>query len=376
MNNNKVKILAYYLPQFHEIKENNEWWGKGFTEWENVKKAVPLFEGHLQPRVPLDDNYYDLSNVDVMRWQAETANKNGLYGFCFYHYWFSDKPLLEKPLENYLKAVDIKFPFCFCWANESWTNGWAKPECSIIMEQKYGVKRDWKKHFDYLLPFFKDNRYIKENSAPLIVIYRPYLYDNMIEMLEYWKQLAVYNGFSGLKFASQRFEEPEKFPEIYDYLDYHIYYEPIKTNQNKRNGKKDFRSRIHDFILNKFNIDISIRQAITGPVKFDYDEIWNNILKREYNTKTIAGAFVNWDNTPRHSRRGSAFVNVSPDKFGLYMKKQIKNVWENYNNKYLFLFAWNEWGEGGILEPDKENKYEYLYALRSAVEYFDSEDNL
>lgn len=365
--NNKVKILAYYLPQFHEIPENNKWWGEGFTEWVNVKKAQPLFEGHQQPKIPMNQNYYDLSDVDVMRWQANIARENGLYGFCFYHYWFSERPLLEKPLENYLMAEDIELPYCFCWANESWTNGWAKAESSVIMEQKYGDKKEWNTHFDYLLKYFKDPRYIKEDNCPLLVIYRPYLYPRMTDMLDYWKKLAKENGFDGIKIASQRFEEPEKYKNIYEYLDYHISYEPKHVkNTNKKPGLwKKIRSLGHDLILKVFNKDISIHQAATGPVKFDYDEMWQNILNRKAtDSKDIAGAFVNWDNTPRHSRRGSVYINVTPEKFEKYMGMQLENVNKNYDTDYLFLFAWNEWGEGGVMEPDENDGDAYLKALR------------
>lgn len=366
------KILAFYLPQFHEIAENNHWWGKGFTEWVNVKKAQRLFAGHEQPRIPRHKDYYDLSDVEVMRRQAKTAKKSGLHGFCFYHYWFSERPLLETPLINYLEAPDINFPYCFCWANESWTNGWAKAEASIIMKQKYGDEGEWKRHFEFLLPFFKDRRYIKEDNKPLVVIYRPYLCRCMIKMLKCWEELAVAQGFSGLKVASQRFENPEEDQAMYDYFDYHIEYQPgIARNQIK--GKKNIlqiaREWLHNIILDRFNKDISFCQKVTGPVKIDYDSVWQNIIESvPYSEKAIAGAFVNWDNTPRHGRRGSVFTGVTADKFRHYMSLQIKHMHETYQNNYIFLFAWNEWGEGGYMEPDEKNGNAFLEALRKAVD--------
>ena len=150
---NKVKLIAFYLPQFHEIPENNEMWGKGFTEWVNVKKARPLFDGHYQPVEPLYDNYYDLENVDIMRWQVELAKKYGLYGFCFYHYWYNGHKLLYKPIENYLDKKEIDFPFCLCWANHDWTMAWANQSDNILYSQDYTKKRDWISHFEYLLNF-------------------------------------------------------------------------------------------------------------------------------------------------------------------------------------------------------------------------------
>ena len=159
-----MKIIAFYLPQFHEIPENNEWWGKGFTEWVNVKKAQKLFDGHNQPREPLNDNYYDLKDNSVMDWQISIAKKYGVYGFCFYHYWFNGHLLLQKPVEAFLSNKKQDMPFCICWANEHWTNAWVSKANKVLIEQEYGKEEDWKEHFDYLLPFFKDDRYIKNNG--------------------------------------------------------------------------------------------------------------------------------------------------------------------------------------------------------------------
>ena len=192
-----MKIITFYLPQFHEIPENNEWWGKGFTEWVNVKKAQPLYEGHEQPRVPLNENYYNLLDPNVQVWQAKIAKEYGVYGFCYYHYWFNGKLLLEKPMENMLKNRDIDIPFCVCWANEPWTRAWVG-ETKVLIPQLYGEKREWKEHFDYLLPFFKDSRYICDDGKPLVVIYRPEVIECLNEMLDYWNELAIQEGFEGV----------------------------------------------------------------------------------------------------------------------------------------------------------------------------------
>lgn len=366
------KIIALYLPQFHEIPENNKWWGEGFTEWVNVKKAMPLFEGHDQPKIPLDCNYYDLSEIDVMKWQTKIAKDNGIYGFCFYHYWFYEKPLLEKPIINFLNDKSINFPFCICWANESWTNGWAKEDSSIIMEQKYGEKEEWKKHFEFLLPFFKDERYIKENNKPLVVVYRPYLFKRMSEMMDYWEELAKDNGLSGVVFASQKYENRDNNRMLYDRLDYHIEYQPDQSWIEKKSAIKTIKQTLHDVVYKFLNKDISVSQKIKGPKKIFYDNMWDAIIKHHPNDiKAIAGGFVNWDNTPRHNRRGSVYVGSTPEKFGSFMYKQFIHIDKEYKNDYLFLFAWNEWGEGGYLEPDEKNGYQYLEAIKKSLEEYD-----
>ena len=195
-----MKTIAIYLPQFHEVEENNQWWGKGFTDWITVKNAQPLCAGHRQPRVPLGQNYYDLSNHDVMQWQAKLAKRYHISGFCFYHYWFKDgRKILEKPAENLLEWMDIDMPFCFSWANQTWARTWTNIQNSnawtgsdyeksdeeegILLRQSYGGKKEWKEHFEYLLPFFKDDRYIQYDKKPIFLIYKPeYMYclDNMM----------------------------------------------------------------------------------------------------------------------------------------------------------------------------------------------------
>ena len=197
-----MKVIAFYLPQFHDIPENDKWWGKGFTEWTNVKKARPLFDGHRQPRTPLNDNYYCLLDDDVKVWQAKIAKEHGIYGFCYYHYWFLGKKLLEKPMEQMLANPKIDIPFCICWANDAWTKAWVG-ETKTIMEQKYGGEDDWKEHFNYLLSFFKDHRYIKEDNKPLVVIYRPEIIECLNDMLKCWDRLARDVGFDGLVYAYQ-----------------------------------------------------------------------------------------------------------------------------------------------------------------------------
>jgi lipopolysaccharide biosynthesis protein len=211
-----MKIIAFYLPQFHEIPENNAWWGEGFTEWTNVKKAQPLYRGHYQPRIPLGQNYYDLCRIETLVWQTNIARNYGISGFCFYHYWFNGKLLLEKPIELYLNHSECELPFCLCWANESWTNGWVSENNDVIMPQTYGGESEWESHFLYLLKYFKDPRYITKDGKPLLVIYKPQEITNLPLMLDYYQKRALEHGFEGIHFAYQhisyhRTDDPECF---------------------------------------------------------------------------------------------------------------------------------------------------------------------
>lgn len=372
-----MKIIAFYLPQFHNIPENNEWWGDGFTEWVNVKKAVPLYEGHEQPRIPLDDNYYNLLDDNVKVWQSKLAKKYGIYGFCYYHYWFNGKLLLEKPMEQMLANKEIDLPFCISWANEAWTKAWVNEETKVLIPQKYGVKKEWKEHFEYLVPFFKDDRYIKENNKPLFIIYRPEVISCLNPMLKYWKQLAIVHGFDGIEFAYQSlaFEELEDRDDRY--FKYEIEFQPTYARNDLTVSKyshiKKFRKRVARLVERKSGIDLlrfgwSALSKMAKSNIISYDDAWNAILKRvPDSTKSVPGAFVGWDNSPRHGNRARIFVGDTPEKFKNYMSKQIKRAKRIYHKDMIFLYAWNEWAEGGYLEPDTRNGYKYLEAIRDAL---------
>lgn len=376
-----MRIITYYLPQFHNIPENDEWWGDGFTEWVNVKAAKPLFEGHRQPKVPLNENYYNLLDDDVKVWQAKIAKEHGVYGFCYYHYWFSGKMLLEKPMEQMLqnKAVDI--PFCISWANETWTKAWVNDEKKILILQKYGEKDEWKQHFDYLLPFFKDDRYIKENNKPLFIIYRPEVIECLNEMLDYWNQLAIENGFDGMCFAYQTINMDITNGSDTSRFDYDIEFQPsyARFDMSNRKGKlaalKKIRRNVAKWFEKKFGIDLL---RYTSPMTarkllhangIDYSEAWEAILARKpISNKCIPGAFAAWDNTPRHKERGWVYTNNTPEIFEKYLEKQIIRAKEVYHKDMIFMYAWNEWAEGGYLEPDEEHGYAYLDAIKTALE--------
>lgn len=370
----KLKIIAFYLPQFHSIEENDKWWGKGFTEWTNVKKAVPLYPGHDQPRIPLNDNYYNLLNDDTKIWQANLAKKYGVYGFCYYHYWFKGKKLLEKPAEQMLKNKSIDLPFCFCWANENWSRNWDGGNREIIVEQEYGEKKDWEEHFQYLLTFFKDSRYITVNGKPLLVIYKPDLINSIYEMVSYFKKRIVEEGFPGICLA---FQFPTYYMDVFyrdDIFDYMIEFEPVFSRNNivRHSSKKIeiVRKFFGEKMITKYrNSKNQLKHTFAKPhhlSMFFYDEAWEKILNQKWNNKLLPGTFVDWDNTPRN-KHGVVYSGFTIEKFEDNIKKLVKRAYQE-NKPILFINAWNEWGEGAYLEPDERYGYRKLEAIRSALD--------
>lgn len=369
----KLKIIAFYLPQFHSIKENDKWWGKGFTEWTNVKKAVPLYPGHDQPRIPLNDNYYNLLDDDTKIWQANLAKKYGVYGFCYYHYWFKGKKLLEKPAEQMLKNKSIDLPFCFCWANENWSRNWDGGNREIIVKQDYGEKKDWEEHFQYLLTFFKDSRYITVNGKPLLVIYKPDLINSIYEMVSYFKKRIVEEGFPGICLA---FQFPTYYMDVFyrdDIFDYMIEFEPVFSRNNivRHSSKKIeiVRKFFGEKTITKYrNSKNQLKHTFAKPhhlSMFFYDEAWEKILNQKWNNKLLPGTFVDWDNTPRN-KHGVVYSGFTIEKFEDNIKKLVKRAYQE-NKQMLFINAWNEWGEGAYLEPDERYGYRKLEAIRSAL---------
>lgn len=363
----KPKTITFYLPQFHTIPENDEWWGDGFTDWISTKNAKPLFPGHYQPKLPAHDYYYNLLDKKAMSWQAQLAKKAGIYGFCIYHYWFGDdKQLLEKPAENLLKWQDIDINYCFSWANESWVCSWSnlmgnawvntgegkrnKNHRGMLVEQKYGDKKEWKKHFEYLLPFFKDERYIKKDKRPVFIIYNPKQIQCIKEMIEYWNALAVGQGIPGIYFIGTNCPDWKK-----NKMNAGLLYEPAFTlRENERYIASRARKR-REF-WRKVNILI--------PYIYSYDKVWNRILSRQIRKGMYLGGFVNYDDSPRRGRNGSVVQRMSPRKFGKYFSQLYEKAWKR-GDDYLFLTAWNEWGEGAYLEPDSKYGIRCLQEIRN-----------
>lgn len=371
-----MKIIPLYLPQFHTIPENDEWWGKGFTEWTNVKGAKPLFEGHNQPRVPLNENYYDLSDVETLKWQCKIAKEHGIYGFCMYHYWFNGKLLLEKPMEMLLAHPEIDIKYCISWANHDWTDGWKASDRAprILIAHDFNNEKDWINHFNYMLPFFKDKRYMCEDNKPIMVIYVPNLIRKLGKMLALWTQMAKEAGFEGLTYIYQ--SASSSFDNSWDHslFKYGVEMQPGYANMFFEKGAKGIFPKLMKY-SREIKRMLGIKRSLLIECKknnitiCDYDKTWERVLQlRPRNNKTmIPCAFTDWDNTPRHNMRGSVYIGASPEKFKKYFARLVENTKKYYKTDMIFVFAWNEWAEGGYLEPDTKNGWGYLQAIRDVI---------
>lgn len=385
LNDNKMKVIAFYLPQFHAIPENDKFWGKGFTEWTNTCKAEPLFEGHYQPRIPLNGNYYNLLDDDVKKWQVSLAKQYDVFGFCYYHYWFKDgKKLLEKPLEQMLRNPEVDLPFCISWANENWSKRWDGGNQEIIAEQDYGGEKEWRSHLEYLVPFFLDPRYITLNGNPVFLIYKPEQIPNLHEMLSFWQLEIRKYGFKKIILMIQN--SGWYFSPTYDDtdFDYQVKFEPYFSKQYAdKNMKSVNRNQKIYRILEKVHLGkvaFSFLKKVKGATQrkstgekplsiFDYDKEWYDIINGPYGGKLIQGLFTEWDNTARR-RNGFVFKGGNPEKFGKYTSNLLTEMKKRNELPFAFINAWNEWAEGAYLEPDEKNKYGYLEKLKEAINHY------
>lgn len=358
----KTKIMAFYLPQFHSIPENDIWWGKGFTDWTNVRRGFAYTNGQEQPRVPLNDNYYDLSKVDTLKWQAGLMKEYSIYGLCFYHYWFDGKLLLERPAELLLANKNIDMKFCFSWANEPWARTWDGKNDSLLMPQKYGEESDWKRHFEYLLPFFKDNRYIKEDNCPMFLIYRSSNIQKCKEMMNCWIAMAKDAGFAGIHFVETlRGKDCE-----YRDLPYKakVEFEPSRTNFQISALELNYR-RIKRRVLSFINHFFKTSLPLNSP--WTFNKIATKSVELLSPVGTYAGAFVGWDNTARKGLASTVIFSPTKEEFRDYLRKKIDITKNIYHTDYVFINAWNEWAEGTYLEPDEVHKYEYLEVIKELI---------
>jgi len=335
-----MKVFAFYLPQYHEIPENNQWWGKGFTEWHNVRNSKPLFASHIQPMLPFQNFYYDLSDKKTLEWQIEYAkNLCNINGFAIYHYYFNGKHLLEKPAELLLKNKDLKIEFFFTWANESWTRSWDGKHKDILIEQEYGDTKIWENHINYLINFFHDDRYLKIDDMPVLAIYKPIEIEELNKMKECWEEVLHINNFKGIYLINInrgiQYDKRKLFNAD-------LIFEPTYTQYSRKiflwaNRIKRLVSKVMIKTIKPNIID----------VKRVYEKSISNEIA---NKNTYLGAFVNWDNSPRRGAKGTIFINFTVNDFSSYLEKMLLKA-KKYNNQLFFINAWNEWAEGTFIEP-------------------------
>jgi lipopolysaccharide biosynthesis protein len=355
-----IKPIAFYLPQYHPIPENDKWWGKGFTEWTNVRKAMPKFPGHYQPHVPGGLGYYDLRDPNIRSAQADLAREHGIYGFCYYHYWFNGRRVLERPFTDVLSSGEPDFPFCLCWANENWTRTWDGGADDILLQQNYSDEDD-QTHIRSLLPALADSRYIRVNGKPLILIYRTELLPEPKRTADVWRSAAIRAGVGDLYLA-----RVESFVSGVDPLsigfDAAVEFSPDWRNLGEATHRGLFRRlQMHLGLKSRAYFDHRI---------YDYTSLVEVMLnKRLPSYQFFRCVCPSFDNSPRRNHNSVVLHNSSPECFYRWIKDVVE--WTSSNQpsekRVVFINAWNEWGEGNHLEPDQRWGRAYLEMTAKAV---------
>jgi lipopolysaccharide biosynthesis protein len=345
-----VRLIAFYLPQFHPIPENDAWWGAGFTEWVNVRRARPNFVAHEQPRIPTDLGYYDLRSADVRGAQAALARQYGVHGFCYYHYWFDGRRLLEQPLDAVLRSGEPDFPFCVCWANENWSRRWDGGDNELLIRQNYSPEND-RRFISELLPVMADRRYITVDGRPLLLVYRANLLPEPRRSADAFRTAVRDAGLGELLLccvdhpgtpspSSMGFDAAVEFPP------HGMEAMPLTDHIDRTNA--DFRGEVWDYVsAARFALDRSLPSH-----------------------KLFRGVMVGWDNTPRVQNNGQIFVNHHPENYRRWLTGIVERLRRTTppEERVVFVNAWNEWGEGCYLEPDRQFGRGYLEATLAALQ--------
>ena len=350
----KPRLIAFYLPQFYPTKENDEWWQKGFTEWTNVGNAKPLFRGHYQPRVPADLGYYDLRVPEVREEQAQLAREAGIEGFCYWHYWFAGRRLLDRVFREVVESGKPDYPFCLCWANHSWyQKTWdpTKPD-KLLIEQTYPGVQDYIDHFNAMLPAFRDKRYMRINGRPIFGVYDSFGFYDFPLFKETWNKLAKENGFEEFYFFGFTF----------------------RTKSSTEILNRGYDAIVQDYILSFKDKEISFAEKVQRklfhyPKVLHYDDYYKYVLSQYALTNNIHPCInPNFDHSPRSKEKGVIICDHSPAKWEKLCTKifSLCNKREGESN-LVFLKAWNEWGEGNYLEPDLKYGKGFIEATRKAI---------
>lgn len=362
----RVRAIAFYLPQFHPIPENDRWWGKGFTEWTNVVKARPLFPGHDQPHLPADLGFYDLRVPDVREQQADLAREHGLHGFCYYHYWFNGRRLLHRPFDEVVASGRPDFPFCLCWANESWRRNWDGWSGETLMEQTHDPADDLA-HIRWLCGVFRDTRYIRVDGRPLMLIYRAAIIPHIRDLLGRWRDEARRQGIGELylcRVESLREERQDCREMGFDAaVEFQPDWEVTAHIRTRTKACASLMTRVKRRLLKT-----SVPDVWTSPFLVDYERLVRAALDK------AAPPYVRhpcvtpqWDNTARKGMDGLAVTGSTPDRFRSWMGETLKRIRADKAPPLLFVNAWNEWAEGCHLEPCTRWGRAYLEACRDAL---------
>lgn len=357
-DNDKIRLIAFYLPQFHPIPENDEWWGKGFTEWTNVSRARPLFRGHYQPHIPADLGFYDLRVAETRSAQAELARQYGIEGFCYYHYWFVGRRLLERPLGDVLASGEPRFPFCLCWANEDWRGVWHGAPNRLLVEQTYGGQDDSLAHFRSLLPAFLDPRYIRVDGKPLFVVYRPTEIPNAREFIDVWQNEAIKTGLNGLHLVGMRWSSQAPDPRRLGFDACHT--SPLAP----------LRERWVPWSRPVRKITGYLARKVGRPTVYPYDKVSLALVHSESPfAEHYPVVIPNWDNTPRVGADGLVLHASTPERFRVPLRKAISLMRDcPAERRLIFVKSWNEWAEGNHLEPDLRFGRAYLEVVKQEVD--------
>lgn len=351
------RLIAYYLPQFHPIKENDAWWGKGFTEWTNTAKAKPRFPGHYQPHVPADLGFYDLRLPETRAAQAEMAKSYGIEGFCYYHYWFGNgKRLLEQPFEAVLESGEPDFPFCICWANDTWSGIWHGTPDKVLIEQKYPGIEDERAHFEVLLRAFRDRRYIRVDGKPVFMIWRPHRLPDTTATVTRWRELAAEAGLPGLHLIGIH-RVGETSPEDLGFdASVHSDNPPPRTWGTWRNPLV--------FLYNRICRKLGI------PTVYKFGDTIDCYIPDSLPPTRYPSVVNGWDNSPRSGVNGLVLKDATPALYRQALQKAFnitRKHGESEDGRLVFLKSWNEWAEGNHLEPDLRDGHAYLEVVAEAL---------
>jgi lipopolysaccharide biosynthesis protein len=352
----RARLIAFYLPQFHPNPENNAWWGPGFTEWTNVARARPRYPGHYQPRIPADLGFYDLRLPETREAQALLAEQNGIEGFCYFHYWFSGKRMLERPFNEVLATRTPRLPFCLCWANHSWSGVWHGAPDQILIEQRYPGEDDHRAHFEVVLPAFRDPRYIRVEDKPIFLVYQPHEIPEVESFIALWKVLARSAGLPGIHFVGVTFD-----------LDW-------------RAEDHGFEARVPHLLPSVRNwypwgnpwrkLTSAVRRRLGVPNVYRYESVLPSLLPPGMmDSATYPCVIPNWDNTPRSGASGRVLHGSTPALFGRHLRAALDLVADvPFHRRFVFVKSWNEWAEGNYLEPDLRYGHAYLDEVAKAID--------